>query len=68
MRLVRNWWLEALRGLIAVLLGLCAFVWPGVALAILIVLFGAFTLIHGLFSVWPAVANDSLSVGKRVGG
>ena len=55
--LVRNWWLLALRGLIAVLLGLYAFVWPGVALAVLVVLFGAFTLIHGLFSVWLAVGE-----------
>ena len=34
------------------LLGLCAFVWPAVALAVLVVLFGLYTLIHGLFSVW----------------
>jgi uncharacterized membrane protein HdeD (DUF308 family) len=44
--LVRNWWLVVLHGLIAVLLGLCTFVWPGGALTVLIVLFGAFTLIH----------------------
>ena len=56
-RLVRNWWVLALRGLIAVLLGLCAFVWPAVALAVLVVLFGAFTLIHGLFTVWLAVGE-----------
>ena len=56
-RLVRNWWLVALRGLIAVLLGLYAFVWPGVALAVLVVLFGAFTLIHGFFTVWLAVGE-----------
>lgn len=53
----RNWWRLPLRGLIAVLLGLCDFVWPGFALAMLVVLFGAFTLIHGLFSVWLAVGE-----------
>ena len=47
----------ALRGLIAVLLGLCAFVWPGQPLAVLVVLFGLFTLIHGLFTVWLAVGE-----------
>jgi uncharacterized membrane protein HdeD (DUF308 family) len=56
-RLVRNWWVLALRGLIAVLIGLCAFVWPAVALAVLVVLFGLFTLIHGLFTVWLAVGE-----------
>jgi len=60
-RLDRNWWRLPLRGLIAVLLGLSAFVWPGVALAVLVVLFGAFTLIHGLFSVWLAVGERSQS-------
>jgi uncharacterized membrane protein HdeD (DUF308 family) len=56
--LVRNWWVLALRGLIAVLLGLAAFFWPGgigpQALAILVPLFGAFVLIHGLFALGVA--------------
>jgi uncharacterized membrane protein HdeD (DUF308 family) len=46
-----------LRGLIAILLGLAAFVWSGLALAILVGLFGAFALIHGLFSVLLAVGE-----------
>ena len=66
--LVRNWWLLALRGLIAVLLGLYAFVWPGVALAVLVVLFGAFTLIHGLFSVWLAVGERRQSQRRETCG
>ena len=55
--LVRNWWMLALRGLIAVLLGIAAFVWPGLALAVLVGLFGAFALIHGIFSVLLAVGE-----------
>lgn len=53
--LVRNWWALALRGLIAVLLGLAAFFWPGgigpQALAVLVPVFGTFALIHGLFAL-----------------
>jgi len=53
--LVRNWWVLALRGLIAVILGLAAFFWPGgigsQALAVLIPVFGTFVLIHGLFAI-----------------
>lgn len=56
--LVRNWWVVALRGLIAVLLGLAAFFWPGgigpQALAVLVPLFGIFTIFHGLFALATA--------------
>ncbi len=56
--LVRNWWALALRGLIAVLLGLAAFFWPGgigpQALAVLVPVFGIFALIHGLFAIGVA--------------
>ena len=50
---VRNWWALALRSLIAMLLGLAVFVWPGLVLAVLLGLFGAFALIDGLFTVLP---------------
>jgi uncharacterized membrane protein HdeD (DUF308 family) len=53
--LVRNWWVLALRGLIAVLFGLAAFLWPGgigpQALAVLVPIFGAYALAHGLFAI-----------------
>jgi len=50
-RLTRKWWLLALRGMIVVLFGLAAFVWPGASLTALVLLFGAYALVDGLLAL-----------------
>src|SRR5262245_7702154 len=49
--LARNWWLVVLRGVLAVLFGLTAFVWPGVTCLVLVLFFGAYAFVDGVFAV-----------------
>jgi uncharacterized membrane protein HdeD (DUF308 family) len=49
--LARNWWIVALRGVLAVLFGVMALLWPGITIASLVLLFGAYALVDGVFAV-----------------
>jgi uncharacterized membrane protein HdeD (DUF308 family) len=46
-----HWWALAIRGAIAILFGLAALLRPGIALQALILLFGAYALVDGVFAV-----------------
>src|SRR5690349_3859369 len=55
--LSRHWWAVALRGAAAILFGVLALVWPGITVLALVLLFGAYALVDGAFTLAAAVGN-----------
>jgi uncharacterized membrane protein HdeD (DUF308 family) len=53
----RHWWVSVIRGLAAIVFGVIAFAYPGLTLATLVLLFGAWVLIDGVFRVAGAIAG-----------
>lgn len=53
--LARNWWIVVLRGVLAVLFGIMCFAWPGITLAALVLLYGAYALVDGVFALVSAI-------------
>lgn len=75
MVLVRNWWALLIRGLAAIVFGLFAFFAPGVTVAALVLVFGAYALVDGAFAIvaglraaerherwWPFALEGLLSI------
>ena len=57
--LARHWWALALRGVFAVLFGLLTFFIPGITLLTLVLLFGAYALLDGIFDIISAIRSPS---------
>jgi uncharacterized membrane protein HdeD (DUF308 family) len=53
--LARRWWALALRGVIAVLFGLLTFFIPGITLISLVLLFGFYAILDGIFDIVSAM-------------
>ncbi len=53
--LPKNWWLFLVRGLIAVVFGMTALVWPTQTWLVLVMLFGAYVLVDGIFTTVAGV-------------
>jgi len=56
--LAQNWWAIVIRGVCGVVFGLAAFVWPGLTLTVLVLLYGAYALVDGVLAViWSLAAR-----------
>lgn len=53
--LARNWWVILLRGVVAILFGIATFIWPGITLITLVLLYGAFAFADGVLSIIAAI-------------
>jgi uncharacterized membrane protein HdeD (DUF308 family) len=49
--LKQAWWAMAIRGVLAILFGVLAFVWPGLTLFALVWLFGVYAIVEGIGSL-----------------
>ena len=77
--LARNWWVFALRGVLAILFGVLAFVRPAITLEVLVLLFGFWALVDGVLALissvgaaeahepwWPLVLIGLLSIAAGI--
>ena len=69
-QLARNWWVLALRGLLMVILGLIALFQPQetttTILLVLVIIFGAFALVEGIFLLATAFAQTRSQRGRAL--
>jgi len=63
--LADNWWLLLLRGIAAIVFGVLAFIWPGITLLTLTLLFGAYALADGVLALWAAITGGANDVPPR---
>ena len=57
--LAKHWWALLLRGLAAIVFGVLAFAWPGITIMSLVILYGAYALVDGVFSIIAASSGGS---------
>src|SRR5262249_16650264 len=57
--LAKHWWLLLLRGICAILFGVLTFVWPGITLLTLVLLYGAYALADGVLALAEAIMGGA---------
>lgn len=57
--LAKYWWVFLVRGIVAILFGVLAFALPGITLASLVLVIGAYMLVDGALALWAAVTGQT---------
>lgn len=55
-QLFRNWWIVAVRGVLAIVFGILALVWPDTTKLALVLLFGIFAFVDGFSAIAAGIA------------
>ncbi len=56
-KITQNWWMYAVRGLVAIIFGIVALARPGQTLQALVLVFGAYALVDGIFAIFAGIAS-----------
>jgi uncharacterized membrane protein HdeD (DUF308 family) len=56
--LISKWWVLAVRGILGILFGIVALVYPGVTLTALVLVLGGYAVVDGLLALFTAVGGD----------
>jgi len=64
--LSRGWWLVVLRAVAAIAFGVLTWVVPGISLASLVLVFGAFSMADGILRIWAAFSGSGDSESRWV--
>ena len=63
---VQNWWAVTLRGAFGVLFGIAVFAWPGISLAALVLIYGAYAFADGVLAMFGALRGHSADHSRGV--
>ena len=63
--IARGWWTYVLRGVLAILFGILAWVYPGLTITVLVVIFGAYLIADGASEIYAAFFAKNLTGGGR---
>jgi uncharacterized membrane protein HdeD (DUF308 family) len=67
-QLAQSWWVFVVRGALAILFGITCFVAPGITLAVLVLLYGAYSLADGVLASVAAFARRGPNQGSPYSG